>query len=176
MAVAQAKEPMRIVDLPIIAAGEDAAAAVIKRELARELHDQVAQHLTSVLVQMQCAKREHRRASDVADQFTDLEASVREVLNNVREILSDLRGQPGIADRFVDAVRSDLISKFQSRTGIKVVLSVARAWPASLPPESVEAAPRSSSVPQSSEAPRVSGAPLASEAARSWVAVAAAHR
>ena len=135
MAVAQAKEPMRIVDLPIIAAGEDAAAAVIKRELARELHDQVAQHLTSVLVQMQCAKREHRRASDVADQFTDLEASVREVLNNVREILSDLRGQPGIADRFVDAVRLDLISKFQSRTGIKVVLSVARAWPASLPPD-----------------------------------------
>ena len=89
MAVAQAKEPMRIVDLPIIAAGEDAAAAVIKRELARELHDQVAQHLTSVLVQMQCAKREHRRASDVADQFTDLEASVRED-PEVRELLDEV--------------------------------------------------------------------------------------
>ncbi len=135
MAVAQAKEPMRIVDLPIIATGEDAAAAVIKRELARELHDQVAQDLTSVLVQMQCVRREHRGTSDVVGQLTGLEASVREVLNNVREILSDLRGQPLIADRFVDAVRSNLISKFQSRTGIKVVLSVARAWPESLPPD-----------------------------------------
>ncbi len=136
MAVAQAKEPIRIVDLPIIAAGEDAQTVAIKRELARELHDQVAQHLTSVLVQMQCVRREHRGSSDVVDQLPGLEASVREVLNNVREILSDLRGQPGIADRFVDAVRSDLIPKFQSRTGVKVVLSVARAWPESLPPDS----------------------------------------
>ncbi len=135
MAVVRRKHMARIVELPVGAAGNDSEATLIKRDLAREIHDQVAQNLTSMLMQTQVFVREQQGRTDVVDQLAYIETSVREVLNNVRQILSDLRGQPGLAHGFVAAVRGDLIPKYQYRTGVKVIVSVARSWPRSLPPD-----------------------------------------
>ena len=135
IAVVHTKPIATIVELPVEPAGNDSEATLIKRELAREIHDQVAQHLTAMLMQTQVFVREQQGRPDVVAQLAYIETSVREVLNNVRQILSDLRGQPSLAHGFVDALRGDLIRKYQLRTGAKVTLTVARSWPESLPPD-----------------------------------------
>jgi two-component system, NarL family, sensor histidine kinase UhpB len=135
IAIVRAQRMAEIVELPVEDAGTDSEAIRIKRDLAREIHDQVAQHLTAILMQSQVFIREQEGRSEVVDQLAYIESSVREVLNNVRQILCDLRGQPGLAHAFVEVVRGDLIPKYQLRTGVGVILTVARSWPASLPPD-----------------------------------------
>jgi signal transduction histidine kinase len=58
---------------------------------------------------------------------------VLEALNNVRKILSDLRGQPAMDGDLVGALRAGLLVRYQ-HTRMKVTLTVGRSWPASLPP------------------------------------------
>jgi signal transduction histidine kinase len=106
----------------------------IRNELARELHDQVAQTLTSLLVQTRIFAQANQRNREAVGQFAYVHASVLEVLNNVRKILSDMRGQPILDGDLVRAVKEGLLPKF-SRTRMKVTLLVGRAWPECLPPE-----------------------------------------
>ncbi len=107
----------------------------IKYELARELHDRVAQNLTAVLMQTQVFAREQQGRQDVLDQLAFVHTSVREVLNDVRQILCDLRGKPGLADDLVIALREGLLPTFGTNTAMTIGLWVSGAWPASLPPE-----------------------------------------
>jgi two-component system, NarL family, sensor histidine kinase DegS len=104
-------------------------------EFARELHDQLAQPLTGMLVQTEVFMREQRGNPDAVDQLDYLKTSMREVLNNMRQILCDLRGEPGLSDGLAQNLAEGLLANFQLRTGIKVNLWVSRSWPASLPPE-----------------------------------------
>lgn len=106
----------------------------IRQELARELHDEVAQILTTLLVQTRVFARANPHNREAVGQFAYVHASVLEVLNNVRKILSDLRGQPLVHGDIVRAVREGLLPRF-SRTRMKVTLLVGRAWPECLPPE-----------------------------------------
>jgi two-component system sensor histidine kinase UhpB len=106
----------------------------IRQELARELHDQVAQTLTSVLVQTRIFARANPHDREAVGQFAYVHSSVLEVLNNVRKILSDLRGQPLLDGDVACAVREGLLPRF-SRTRMRVTLLVGRAWPECLPPE-----------------------------------------
>src|SRR5712691_9870324 len=107
----------------------------ILSELARELHDQLAQPLNGLLMQTEVFIREQQGNRAVVPQFDYVKTSVREVLNNMRQILCDLRGEPGLANGLVHALAERLLSTYQLRTGIKVNLWVSRSWPASLPPE-----------------------------------------
>src|SRR5258708_9211383 len=107
----------------------------IKNELARELHDRVVQSLTILLVQTEVFMREHRDRPDVVDQLTFVRTTVRESLNHPRQVLCDLRGQPGIADTLVHPLRDGLIATCRLRTRMEVNLWLSRKWPASLPPE-----------------------------------------
>jgi signal transduction histidine kinase len=107
----------------------------IVSEFARELHDQLAQPLTGMLVQTDVFMREQRGNRDVVDQLDYLKTSIREVLNNMRQILCDLRGEPGLSNGLAQSLAEGLLSTYQQRTGIKVDLWVSRSWPAALPPE-----------------------------------------
>jgi len=107
----------------------------IKEALARELHDQLAQNMTSLLVQTQVFAREQKDRPEVLAELAFVQTSLREMLNNLRQILSDLRDQPGLGKGLVQAIREGLITGFEMRTGVKVTLWVSRAWPASLPPD-----------------------------------------
>jgi signal transduction histidine kinase len=106
----------------------------IRSELARELHDQVAQNLTSLLVQARLFARIHQHDREVVTQFAYVHTSVFEALNNVRRILSDLRGQPALDGDLVRAVRDGLVASFKG-TRMKVTLIAGRSWPTSVPPE-----------------------------------------
>jgi two-component system sensor histidine kinase UhpB len=105
----------------------------IRRHVARELHDVVAQALTTMLVQMENLKHEQRGSPAVLREVTGLQDSTRDALKNIRQLLYDLRGEPGVERDFVSAIRKGLLRTFQQSTGIRVRLSVSKAWPAALP-------------------------------------------
>jgi len=121
----------RIVELPLPDPEVPNVDGQIKTQLARELHDQVAQNLTALLMQTQVFAREQQGREDVLDQLTYVQTSVREVLNNVRQILSDLRGKPGLADDLIQALKEGLVPTFRCNTGMSISVWVSRAWPAS---------------------------------------------
>lgn len=124
-----------VLQLPRTEQGLRAERERVANELARELHDQVAQSLTGLLVQTEVFVREQQGHPDVLDQLAFVRTTVREVLNNMRQILCDLRGEPGLGNTLVPALTEGLFPACQSRMGMKVSLWASRSWPASLPPE-----------------------------------------
>ena len=106
-------------------------ASEIRRMLARELHDRVAQTLTSMLIELENFKIDQNGNHSVVAEVNGLQDSTREVLNNLRKVLYDLRGTEAEDEGFVEAVRS-LLSRFQDKTRMKAILSVAPSWPVKL--------------------------------------------
>jgi two-component system sensor histidine kinase UhpB len=125
----------QVVHLPLSSEGTKHESERIKSELARELHDRVVQSLTTLLVQTEVFMREQQSHPDVIDQLTFVRTTVRESLNNLRQVLCDLRGQPGLSDNLVHTLREGLIATCRLRTRMEVSLWLSRKWPASLPPE-----------------------------------------
>jgi len=103
----------------------------LRRSLARELHDRVAQTLTLMLVDLENFKLDQTGRESVLRQVDELQDSTREVLNNLRELLYDLRGETAVGDSLVDALGS-LLKRFHEKTGIATQLSVNPGWPARL--------------------------------------------
>jgi two-component system sensor histidine kinase UhpB len=107
------------------------AESEVKRRLARELHDSVAQILTSMVVDMENFKHDNAERENVVRKVDDLQDSTREVLNNLRQLLYELREEPSHDHSFVARVRG-LVSTFEVSTGIRSKLSVSARWPAML--------------------------------------------
>jgi signal transduction histidine kinase len=109
----------------------NASSDEIRRMLARELHDQVAQTLTTMLIELENFKVEQTGRQSVLRQLGELQDSTRDVLSNLRRVLYDLRGETGIEEGFADTVRA-LLARFEERTHVSVRLSVSPAWPSRL--------------------------------------------
>lgn len=107
----------------------------VRIELARELHDQVAQNLTGLLMETQVLARDYQGRPDILDHLALVHSSVRQVLNNVRQIVCDLRGEPGLGDDLILALREGLLPSFRRHGDLNVRLWVSSSWPASLPPD-----------------------------------------
>ena len=103
----------------------------IRRSLARELHDRVAQTLTSMLVDLENFKADQFGRDSVVRQADLLQESTREVLNNLRDVIYELRGYPIVDEGFVDTVRA-ILGRYQEKGHIGVDLSVAPGWPAQI--------------------------------------------
>lgn len=103
----------------------------IRLMLARELHDRVAQTLTTMLIELENFKVEQTGRQSALRQLDTLQESTRDVLTNLRRVLYNLRDETGIEDGFVEAVRN-LLARFQERTHVKVRFSVSPSWPARL--------------------------------------------
>lgn len=112
-------------------AGEAGVEEEVKRLVARELHDRVAQTLTGMLVDVENFKSEPVGWQDVLQQLELIQSSTRQVLASVRELLLDLRGEHALGGSFVDAVQA-MVGRFQARTGIEVDLNVSPGWPGDL--------------------------------------------
>lgn len=104
------------------------SAEEIRRLLARELHDRVAQTLTTMLIELENFKIEQVGRQSVLRQLGELQDSTRDVLSNLRHVLYDLRDESAVEEGFADAVRS-LLDRFEERTHLKVRLSVSPSWP-----------------------------------------------
>jgi signal transduction histidine kinase len=107
------------------------AESEVKRRLARELHDSVAQILTTMVVDMENFKHDHAERESVVKKVDDLQGSTREVLNNLRQLLYELREEPEHDHSFVHKVRN-LVSGFERSTGIPSKVSVSARWPSRL--------------------------------------------
>ena len=103
----------------------------VRRQLARELHDRVAQTLTGMLVDVENFKTEQVGWKDVVKQMDIVQDSTREVLMAIRQLLHDLRGEDELGASFSDSVRS-LIARFQDKTQVPVELEVKPDWPDAL--------------------------------------------
>jgi len=103
----------------------------IRRELARDLHDRVTQTLTAMLIEVENFKVEQTGRQSVLRQFDEVQGSMRDVLNNLRTVLYDLRGEDSIEEAFIDSVRS-LLARFEERSHVVASLLVAPAWPTRL--------------------------------------------
>jgi signal transduction histidine kinase len=103
----------------------------LKQGLARELHDSVAQTLTTMLIAMEHFKVEQVGRRSVIEQVNALQQDTRAVLTNIRQLLHDLRGEPGVSTGFVEAAR-ELVRRFEERAGIPVRLTVSDDWPSRL--------------------------------------------
>jgi two-component system, NarL family, sensor histidine kinase UhpB len=107
------------------------AESEVKRELARELHDSVAQILTLMVVDMENFKLDQAGQHTVVEKVDSLQESTREVLHNLRQVLYDLREEPSTESGFVQQVRT-LLTRFEGSTGIRSKLKVSSEWPARL--------------------------------------------
>jgi signal transduction histidine kinase len=103
----------------------------LRRVLARELHDRVAQTLTTMLISLENFKMQQLDNQNVLREIAELQDSTRDALMNLRLVLYDLRGQTGIDEGFTKDVRA-LLDRFQDKTQLKVVLSVSPSWPSRL--------------------------------------------
>ncbi|TMD10602.1 MAG: hypothetical protein E6J02_00660 [Chloroflexi bacterium] len=124
----------KIVDIAVpepAAAGPDSALAeALRKQVARELHDQLAQGLTSMLVRLEQLKRLRKGDPALREELDELLTQTREIFLDVRELLDGLRGGSGWQEDFVVAVKLRLATRFQRRFGAQVRVRVAKDWPA----------------------------------------------
>ncbi len=127
--------PTQVVTLDPLGRDEEASRADIqstelrvKQDLARELHDRVAQTLTTMLVEMENFKTGELGSERVVAEVTYYQDATRAVLSNIRAILHELRGDEDVGRDLPDRVRR-LLDRFQAQTGILTRLSVAPRWP-----------------------------------------------
>ena len=108
-------------------AGDEGQA--LRLELARELHDQVAQSLTTMLIRMEHFKAEQRGRVGVQLEVAKLQQTTREVLNGVRQILMDLRDQPSVTLDLGARLREQILPDFEARTAISTMVRISPRWP-----------------------------------------------
>jgi signal transduction histidine kinase len=103
----------------------------VRRMVARELHDRVAQTLTGMLVEVENFKSQQVGWEDVLRQMDMVQSSTRQVLSSLRQLLHDLRGEEQFNDGFVEAL-GGLIARFGEKTSIEARLDIRPGWPQSL--------------------------------------------
>lgn len=105
----------------------------VRRMVARELHDRVAQTLTGMLVDVENFKSEQVSWQDVLRQLDTIQSSTRQVLQSLRQLLYDLRGDEVMAEGLPAALRG-LLTRFDEHTGIRTNLELLAGWPEDLAP------------------------------------------
>jgi signal transduction histidine kinase len=100
----------------------------VRRLVARELHDRVAQTLTGMLIDLENFKTEQVGWTDVLRQLDTMQDSTRQVLHSLRQLLHDLRGEEVVGDSFVHSV-GVLVARFEEKTKIRAELTVLPGWP-----------------------------------------------
>ncbi|HEX6348757.1 MAG TPA: histidine kinase [Candidatus Dormibacteraeota bacterium] len=104
------------------------AADAVRRDLARELHDSVAQTLSAMLVAMENFKAAQYGRQGVIQEIVAYQEDTRDVLNNLRAILFGLRGYEGTTEEFVPRLQSRL-TDFDRSAGVRTSMSVSPDWP-----------------------------------------------
>lgn len=95
----------------------------LQRHVARELHDQVAQPLIGLMIDIGDLRRGGRPAGP--DELARIEEEVRRVLRQTREMLIDLRGQAELRVNFVQVLKHEVAAGKGGRS----TLEVSSRWP-----------------------------------------------
>lgn len=106
----------------------------IRRALSRELHDRVAQTLTSMLLELELLRTQATSGEDLTNHLQSVQSSIRDVLNSLRDLMHDLRGEPPIvAERFGESIAA-LMADFERQSGIRGHLTIEPGFPERLRP------------------------------------------
>lgn len=100
----------------------------IKRELARELHDQVVQDLTAMLIDLENFKRGPFDSQATVLQVDSVQGGLRTMLGRLRGMLYGLRGEDVMEHDLAESLRI-LAVQYTKRTGVRVLVRVSRDWP-----------------------------------------------
>jgi two-component system, NarL family, sensor histidine kinase UhpB len=100
----------------------------VKRELARELHDQVVQDLTAMLIDLENFKRGPFDSQATVIQVDSVQGGLRTMLGRLRGMLYGLRGEDGWEPDFAESLRVFAV-QYTQRSGVRVLVRVARDWP-----------------------------------------------
>src|SRR5690242_7399962 len=100
----------------------------IKRELARELHDQVVQDLTAMLIDLENFMRGPFDSQSTVDQVDSVQGGLRTMLGRLRGMLYGLRGEDNLDHDLGESLRIFAV-QFTKRTGVRVLVRVSRDWP-----------------------------------------------
>jgi two-component system sensor histidine kinase UhpB len=103
----------------------------IRRWLARELHDNVTSRLTEMLIGMEQVKRRQEDRGSMRSELEAFQQSTRQVLDDLRKLLYELRGEPAQMSEFVDSLGA-MLAQFERRSGIRTRLLRDEAWPGRL--------------------------------------------
>jgi two-component system, NarL family, sensor histidine kinase UhpB len=107
----------------------DAVETHVKKQLARELHDDVAQSLSSLLIELENVKAGQVGRLAVQTQLTLVQHSIREVLNDIRELLYGLRGESVAESDLPGLLRNQIASVARRAPGVAVRVVVRSTWP-----------------------------------------------
>ena len=96
----------------------EAAAAVERRRIARELHDGVIQTVAGVAVQIAALKiRLAEESPAIGEELDRMDAVLREEVQRLRDMMQQMRPLELDPDKLVDALE-DFVHRFQRETGI----------------------------------------------------------
>src|SRR5262249_34949884 len=107
---------------------DEAADDRVKRELARELHDQVVQDLTAMLIDLENFKRGPFDTQATVDQVDVVQGGLRTMLGRLRGMLYGLRGEDAVEWELAENLRIFAV-QYTKRTGVRVLVRVSRDWP-----------------------------------------------
>ena len=100
-----------------------------QRQVARELHDGVAQTLTTMLIEIENFKSDQQGRPGVIQRLSVCQDTVREVLNELRGLLFELRGESAVDSTLISSLKSTYGVQFGRRSGMTVRFRVGRRWP-----------------------------------------------
>ena len=101
----------------------------IRSELARELHDRVAQPLTAMLLDMEAFRLDASHPDESERRVREFQRQTRAAIAEIRHVLYGLRGEDVLEERFLSRLRGELESERARRPELDVRLSVSPAWP-----------------------------------------------
>ena len=103
----------------------------VRRELARDLHDQVVQELTATLVDLEVFKRQRYDEAAVVEEVDQVQDSLRRALLELRQLLYDLRDEETWQASFMSSLE-DFARRYNERRGVQVNVTADGEWPASI--------------------------------------------
>ena len=109
-------------------AGDAGADERVKRELARELHDQVVQDLTAMLIDLENFKRAPFDSQSTVTQVDSVQGSLRTMLGRLRGMLYGLRGEDTWESDFAETLRIFAV-EYTAKTGVQVLIRAGHSWP-----------------------------------------------
>jgi two-component system sensor histidine kinase UhpB len=110
-----------------VLAGQEAE----RLRIAQELHDQIGQELTAVLLGL--ARVETRVPQELKNDVIEVQEAVRSSLENVRQIGIELRPE-ALDDLGLESALAVLCERFAERTGLRITQTIDSELP-TLPPE-----------------------------------------
>jgi len=110
---------------PAFASGDDLTLDQLQRHLARELHDQVAQPLIGLVLELYNLRASLDDSNPLAGELARLEEATRKVLRQTRETMIDLRERRDLRINLAEALKRDLVAP----TGRNLSVRLGSRWP-----------------------------------------------